>query len=239
MIVLKVLIACEESQAVCKEFRRLGHKAYSCDLLPCSGGHPEWHFQQDIFSVINCGTFTTQNGLSATIDKWNVMIAFPPCTYLTVTANKWLKEQPERKSGKLVGKERQKARDEAIEFFLKLLNANIEHIAIENPIGAVNSIISPTQIIHPYYFGDATTKATCLWLNNLPKLKYCLSDNLFDKKTSVEPIVYTSANGNKYPKWSMIDAAKIKDLEERSKFRSKTFPGIAKAIAEQYSNYLQ
>jgi hypothetical protein len=182
---MRILIACEESQAVCKEFRLKGHEAYSCDLQECSGGRPEWHYQQDIFDVIDFG--------------WDMMIAFPPCTYLTVTANKWLKDQPKRESGKLVGKERRIAKIDAEDFFIKLFSSNIPKIAIENPIGSVNSIISPNQIIHPYYFEYYTTKT-----------------------------------GKKYPKWSMIDAAKIKNLEERSKFRSKTFPGIAKAMADQW-----
>lgn len=218
---MRILCACEESQTVAKAFRAKGHEAFSCDVQPCSGGHPEWHYQQDVFEVINMG--------------WDMMIAHPPCTYLTVTANKWLKDQPKRSSGKLVGAERRKAKEEAESFFLKLLDCGIPRICLENPIGSINSIISPTQIIHPCYFGDATTKATCLWLKNLPMLVHYKQDDLFAKKTHVEPEIYTAKNGNKYSKWSMIDATKIKDLDERSKYRSKTFPGISAAMAEQWN----
>lgn len=222
---IKVLIGCEESQAVCIEFRKLGVEAYSCDLQECSGGHPEWHFQEDIFEVIKN-------------NKWDLMIAHPPCTFLTVTANKWLKDQPKRESGKLVGKERRLAKSEAESFFLTLLNCSIPKICLENPIGSVNSIISPTQIIHPYYFGDTASKATCLWLKGLPKLIHSKGDTLFDTNTHVEAEFYTTTSGKRYPKWSMIDAAKIKDMDERSKFRSKTFLGIAKAMATQWTEYL-
>lgn len=223
---IRILIACEESQEVCKAFRALGYEAYSCDIQECSGGKPKWHIKGDVLNVIK--------------DDWDLMIAHPPCTYLTVTANKWLKDQPKRESGKLVGEERRKAREEAIQFFMDLYNAPIPNIAIENPIGCMSSVFRKAdQIIHPYYFGDAATKATCLWLKGLPKLKWVKEDNLFEKATTVEPEFYTMATGKKYPKWSMIDAAKIKDLDMRSKFRSKTFPGIARAMAEQWGAFLK
>src|ERR1035437_3799907 len=125
MKVLKVLIACEESQAVCIEFRKLGHEAYSCDLKPCSGGHPEWHLEGDVFQYINTM-------------KFDLMIAHPPCTYLTVTANRWLKDQPPIRSGALVGLERRNARIEAIEFFMNISNCDIKRIAIENPVGCMS-----------------------------------------------------------------------------------------------------
>jgi hypothetical protein len=221
----RVLIGCEESQAVTKAFRALGFEAYSNDLKPCTGGHPEWHLQGSVFDVIN--------------DNWDLAIFHPPCTFLTVTANKWLKEQPPRESGKLVGIERQAAKKDAIGFFMALYNSNIPHIAVENPIGCMSSIFrKPDQIIHPNYFGDAATKATCLWLKGLPKLKWIKKDDLFDKKTYVEPEFYTTSTGKKYPKWSMIEAAKIKDLDMRSEFRSKTFPGIANAMAQQWGEYI-
>lgn len=218
---LKILVACEESQAVTIAFRNKGHEAFSCDILPCSGGRPEWHIQGDVLEQLDKG--------------WDMMVAHPPCTYLTVTANKWLKDQPKRVSGKLVGQERRNARQEAIDFFIAIYNAPIEMIAIENPIGVMSSVFRrPDQIIHPYYFGDPASKATCLWLKNLPKLKWDKEDNLFGEKTAVDAEYYTTASGRKYPKWSMIDAAKIKDMDERSNFRSKTFPGIAKAFADQW-----
>ena len=224
---MKILIGCEESQAVCIEFRKLGFEAYSCDLKPCSGGHPEWHLQMDVFEAIK-------------IIKPTLAVFHPTCTYLTVTANTWLKDQPKRKSGKLVGAERRQAREESIKFFMQLWNAEIPHIAIENPIGCMSSIFrKPDQIIHPYYFGDAVTKATCLWLKKLPKLKWVKENNLFESATTVDAEFYTTKTGKKYPAWSMIEAAKIKDLEARSEFRSKTFPGIAKAIATQWGEFLK
>ena len=216
----RVLIACEESQTLTKYFREAGIICFSCDLKP-GKINADWHYKGSVFDIINFG--------------WDLMIAHPPCTYLTVTANKWLKDQPKRESGKLVGEERRKAREEAIQFFMDLYNAPIPRIAIENPIGCMSSVFRKAdQIIHPYYFGDAATKATCLWLKGLPKLKWVKEDNLFEKATTVEPEFYTTATGKKYPKWSMIDAAKIKDLDMRSEFRSKTFEGIAKAIVEQW-----
>ena len=224
---IRVLIGCEESQAVCIEFRKLGFEAYSCDIQECSGGHPEWHIQGDVFNAIE-------------IIKPTLGIFHPPCTYLTVTANRWLKDQPERKSGKLVGQKRRDAQKEAIEFFKMLWAANVTHIAIENPIGIMSKELGkPNQIIHPNYFGDNTSKATCLWLKNLPKLVWTKKDNLFEQATFVEPEMYISKTGKRYPKWSMIDACKIQDLDLRSKFRSKTFPGIAKAMAEQWGEYLK
>ena len=219
----KVLIACEESQTLTKYFRDDGIVCFSCDLKP-GKINSNWHYEGDIFDIIDLG--------------WDMMIAHPPCTFLTVTANKWLKEQPKRISGKLVGLERENARKDAAEFFMKLYNAPIPRIAIENPIGCMSTLFRrPDQIIHPYYFGDPATKATCLWLKGLKKLKWADRDNLFEVATSVEPEFYTTRTGKKYPKWSMIDAAKIKDLDMRSEFRSKTFPGIAKAMVEQWGNY--
>jgi len=218
---MKILIACEESQTVCKAFRAKGHEAYSCDILPCSGGHPEWHIQCDIFESIYS-------------HEWELLIAHPPCTYLTVTANKWLKDQPARKSGALVGESRRKARDEAIDFFIKIYNCGIKKIAIENPIGCISSIFKkPTQIIQPYQFGHAERKATCLWLINLPVLNYT---------NVVEPISYMAA-GKKYSPTHYNSKRSLNRLDclppgkERSKLRSTTFPGIAQAMANQWSNF--
>ena len=217
---MRILIACEESQTLTERFRALGHEAISCDLKP-GKINSDWHYQGNVFDIIN--------------DGWGMMIAHPPCTYLTVTANKWLKDQPKRQSGKLVGQERRDARNEAIEFFMALWNAQIPRIAIENPIGCMSSVFRrDDQIIHPYYFGDPATKATCLWLKNLPKLQWSNHADLFADPTTVEPEFYTTKTGKRYPAWSMIEAAKIKDLDERSEFRSKTFPGIANAMANQW-----
>ena len=143
----KVLIACEESQSVTKEFRLLGHEAFSCDILECSGGHLEWHLQQDVTELLK--------------QKWDMIIAFPPCTYLTVTGNRWF--NIERYGEKAI--KRHQDRKEAIDFFLMFANAACGKIAIENPVGVMSSEWrKPDQIINPYQFGDAFEKKTCLWL---------------------------------------------------------------------------
>lgn len=215
---MKVLIACEESQAVCIEFRKLGHEAFSCDLQECSGGHPEWHFQEDVFKVISGG-------------QWDMMIAHPPCTYLTVTANKWYKDQPPRKSGALVGHERREARKEAIEFFMKMVNCGINKIAIENPIGVISSVYrKPDQIIQPWEYGHKESKSTCLWLKNLPLLK----------PTDIVEPVYMIAAGKRYspthynPRRSLNHLDQLSPHPDRSKIRSKTYHGIAQAMADQW-----
>lgn len=220
---MRVLIACEESQTLTSKFREAGIECFSCDLKPAKI-NADWHFQGSVFDHLD--------------KDWDMMIAHPPCTYLTVTANKWLKDQPKRESGKLVGHERRDARAEAIKFFMALWNADIPRIAIENPIGCMSSVFRKAdQIIHPYHFGDPASKATCLWLKNLPKLQWSTGD-LFADNTTVEPEYYTTKTGKKYPLWSMIEAAKIKDLDERSEFRSKTFPGIANAMVNQWGSLI-
>jgi site-specific DNA-cytosine methylase len=150
---LKILVACEESQAVTIELRKLGHEAYSCDILPCSGGHPEWHLQEDVVPLLN--------------QTWDMIIAFPPCTYLTVTGNRWFNEE---KYGDNAIK-RKEDRKDAINFFMLFANANCEKIAIENPVGIMSSQWrKPNQIIQPWMFGDGFEKKTCLWLKGLPNL---------------------------------------------------------------------
>ena len=216
---MKIIVGCECSGVVRRAFRARGHDAWSCDLIPATDGGE--HIQRSILEVIN--------------DGWDMGIFHPPCTYLTMTANRWLKDQPPRKSGKLVGAERRIAREDAIKFFLALWNAPIEKMAVENPIGCMSRILGrPHQIIHPYYFGDPVSKATCLWLRNLPPLEWTHDATLFLEKTTAKPEVYTSKSGKKYDKWSMIDACKIRNLEERSAFRSVTFLGFASAMAEQW-----
>jgi|ERR1035437_1515073 hypothetical protein len=213
--ILKILVSCEESQVVTKAFRELGHEAYSNDIIPTSGNNPEWHLKMDCFEAIK-------------LKEWDLLIAHPTCTYLTVTANKWLKDQPERKSGALVGEKRRKAQQEAIDFFMRLYNSDIKHIAIENPIGVMSTKFrKPDQIIQPFQFGDPERKSTCLWLKNLPLL---VPTNM------VEPILYTYKDGRTDGLWH-VKTMKL-SMEERSKERSKTFPGIAKALAQQYSEYL-
>lgn len=204
---MKVLVACEESQEVCKAFRELGHEAYSCDIQDCSGGHPEWHLKQDVIPLLN--------------QEWDLIIAHPPCTFLTVTGNRWF--NVERYGDKAI--QRQKDREEAVEFFMQFANAKCEKIAIENPIGYMSTAYKkPTQIIHPYMFGDPARKATCLWLKGLPKLT---------PTNMVEPVIiqYQNGKGTDNP-WHM-DTMKLPP-KERAKARSKTFPGIAKAMAEQW-----
>lgn len=206
---MKVLVACEESQAVCKEFRKLGHEAYSCDIVPCSGGHPEWHLQQDVLPLLK--------------EKWDMIIAFPPCTYLTVTGNRWF--NIDRYGEKAI--QRHKDRKDAIDFFMAFANADCEKIAIENPVGIMSSEWrKPNQIINPWQFGDAFEKKTCLWLKGLPELT----------PTNIVEIPPRKKfdSGKSIPSW-YAEAWHL-PKEERAKLRSKTFPGIARAMAEQWGN---
>lgn len=213
---LQILLGCEESQAVANAFRKLGHEAYPCDLKPCSGGHPEYHLQMDVFEAIKGGLVLTQSGDPVLIGNWDLGIFFPNCTYLTISANKWYKDQPERKSGTLVGGARREARKDAIDFFMRIYNSDIKHIAIENPIGVMSTEFrKPDVVLQPWMFGHGETKATCLWLKNLPVLK---------------PTKIVSGREARIFKMS--------PSKERSELRSKTFSGIADALADQYSNYL-
>ena len=219
---MKVLIACEESQAVCKEFRARGHEAYSCDIIPCSGGHPQWHIQGDALHVMNGNTiFTTQDGTSHIIEgKWDLLIAHPPCTYLTVSGNRWFNVS--RYGNKAI--QRQKDRMDAIELFMAFVHAYCDRIAIENPIGCMSSTYrKPDQVVHPYWFGDAERKATCLWLKGLPPLT---------PTRMVTPVIITGKNGKTDSPWHLNTLGLPED--ERRRARSKTFPGLAKAIAEQW-----
>ena len=212
----KVLIACEESQAVTIAFRKLGFEAYSCDILPCTGGHPQWHYQQDVFEVINKG--------------WDLMIAHPPCTYLSVSGAKHLYN----KDGS-PNEERYNNQREALLFVKKLMDANIPSIAIENPISVISSkLCKPDQIVQPYWFGDPASKSTCLWLKNLPKLE---PTNMVDKGEFKE---WIGKNGKikKQPMWYYEALTKAKTTEERRGLRSKTFQGIADAMAEQWGKYI-
>lgn len=200
---MKILVGCEESQTVCIELRKLGHEAYSCDLIECSGGHPEWHLQTDVFEAIK-------------LKEWDAAIFFPPCTYLTVSANKWYKDQPARKSGALVGEARREARREAIRFFKNLYSCGISKIAIENPVGVMSTELrKPDQVIQPWMFGHGETKATCLWLKGLNKLKPTKVVEGREQRVHFSP-----------------------NTKDRAKLRSKTFPGIAKAMAEQWFGHI-
>jgi hypothetical protein len=210
---MKILVACEESQAVTKELRKLGHQAFSCDLLPCSGGHPEWHFKQDVFEVIKQG--------------WDMMIAHPPCTFLAVSGARWLYNKDGSKNI-----ERWENQAEALDFVQKLMDAPINKIAIENPISVISSNIrKPDQIIQPWMFGDKAQKSTCLWLKNLPKLE---PTDVVDKGEFIE---FISKKGvkKKQPKWYFDALKDAKTPAERRTLRSKTFKGIAEAMATQWT----
>lgn len=233
---LNILVACEESQAVCKAFRKLGHNAYSCDLLDCSGEHPEWHFNHDVTKVLDQSDLTLQNGEKAKIKgDWDIMIGHPPCTYLAVSGARWyyhpddagLPVEQRRPHPRFPN--RAQDREDAAAFFMLLANANVKRIAIENPIGIMSKRWrKPDQSIQPYMFGDPFSKNTSLWLKNLRPLHP-------SKETDDhgERIVFKS--GKTQPKWYSDALSKAKTTEERRTLRSKTFPGIARAIAEQWT----
>lgn len=240
---MRVLIACEESQAVCKAFRKRGHEAYSCDIIECSGGHPEWHIQGDVLKVLNPTKSndgytqeyiefkTMDNVPHIIIGKWDMIIAFPPCTHLAVSGARHFEKK------RADGRQR-----EGIEFFCQFLNADCKKIAIENPIGIIsgdyipqhfpdlaekyNLPIKPSQIIQPYEYGHNAKKSTCLWLKGLPLLK---------PTNIVKPdlIQYTCKSGKRVT----FSRHMVQGFEngERAKSRSKTFEGVAKAMAEQWS----
>lgn len=226
---MKILVACEESQRVAVAFRERGHEAYSCDIIKCSGGHPEWHIMQDVLPLLNGNCrFNTCDGVSHEIvGKWDMIIAFPPCTYLTVTGNRWF--NVERYAEKAV--QRIEDRKLAIEFFMAFVTADCDKIVIENPIGVMSTEYrKPDQIIHPYYFAEfegdenCERKATCLWLKGVEPLVYSV-------KYSPRVIKYKNGKGTD-SNWHMSTMKLPKD--ERSKMRSKTFLGVAKAMANQW-----
>ena len=232
---MDILLACEESQRVTIEFRKLGHNAFSCDLFPCSGGYPQWHIQSDVQTLLdgNC-EFSTMDGTKYRINgKWDMIIAFPPCTYLSNVGTRHYSPKfntPEKIAARL------KMRENAVNFFVRIANADCERIAIENPVGYMsNNYKPPTQIIEPYYFADSendtenyVTKRTCLWLKGLPPLK---RKNDLPRPKPFR--TYTNIHGKKKGVcWCMnVGGA---NQAERAKKRSKTFKGIAKAMAEQW-----
>jgi hypothetical protein len=229
---MKILIACEESQAVCKEMRRLGHECYSCDIIECSSGHPEWHIMQDVIPLLNGNcVFKTMDGIEHTIDgKWDMIIAFPPCTYLTncATRSHSVRCTPLEKIN-----ERTLKRISAMNFFMKFVDADCDKIAIENPIGVMNTCYrKPNQVINPYMFAESVsdsqnyvTKSTCLWLKNMPEL---IGNNL--PKPDNAKIFGVRPNGRAFT-WE----EKLCRAGGASLARSKTFPGIARAMAEQWA----
>ena len=198
-----ILIACEESQEVCKAFRKKGHLAYSCDILEQSGGHPEWHIQDDCLPLLNgnCEFKTNDEIKRKIIGEWDMIIAFPPCTDLAASGARWFEQK--RADGR---------QQKSIAFFLEFVNADCSKIAIENPIGIMSTEYrKPDQIIQPWMFGHGETKATCLWLKGLPEL-----------------IPTKIVTGREQRIWRMPPGP------ERAKMRSKTFTGIAEAMAEQW-----
>ncbi|ANE35397.1 hypothetical protein CIG11343_0310 [Campylobacter iguaniorum] len=235
---INIIVACEESQRVCTEFRKLGFNAYSCDLLECSGGHPEWHFNQDIFYVIKNKGGITQNGDSIKVKQWDMMIAHPPCTFLAVSGAQWYyhpddKDLPiEKRRPHPKFPNRAKDREEASKFFIDLANVKIPYIAIENPIGIMNTKYRKAdQIVQPYHFGDSASKKTCLWLKNLPPLEYT---NIVAPGEFIE-----FRSGKRIAKWYSDGLTKTKSAKERQIWRSKTFPGFAQAIATQWGEYIK
>ena len=242
---LNILIACEESQACCRAFRELGHNAFSCDLFKCSGTifgtdevepHPEWHFDHDVTTVLNKTNLTLQDGTQAVIDgDWDLMIGHPPCTFLACSGAKWLydpkdKDKPinERKPHPSFPN-RRKDQEDGANFFMFLAKADVKRIAIENPIGIMSTRWrKPDQSVQPYMFGDPYSKNTCLWLKNLRPLHP-------SNPTDDHGARIYFGSGKSQPLWYSDGLTKTKTKEERQKWRSKTFPGIARAIAEQWT----
>lgn len=216
-------MACEESQRVAIELRNLGHEAYSCDIQDCSGGHPEFHIQCDVIPLLNGNVHvTTCDGVTHYISgRWDMIIAFPPCTYLTKTGNRWYDESRYGKDAE----ERKENRKKAIDFFMKFAKADCEKIAIENPIGYMSTCFrKPDQIIQPFQFGYPESKATCLWLKRLPLLR---------PTQIVEPDIVHHKSGRTDSRLH-FETLHL-PTEQRAKIRSKTFLGVARAMAEQWA----
>ncbi len=204
---MRILVGCEESQAVTIELRKLGHEAFSCDVMESSGGYPQWHIQGDLLKELHKG--------------WDMLIAFPPCTHLAVSGARHFEQKI--KDGR---------QQQGIDFFMEMINAPIDKICVENPIGIMSTKYrKPSQIIQPWMFGDKAQKSTCLWLKNLPLL---IPTNIVEKGEFIE---FVSKKGVKkrQPKWYFDALKNSKNASERSKLRSKTFKGIAKAMATQFT----
>lgn len=217
---MNILVACEESQRVATAFRELGHNAFSCDIVPCSGGHPEYHIQDDVLSILEpleirsyynflnrrCIPFVTQSGVFHIVDKWDMLIAFPPCTFLSRAGACNIPRCPDRIEKGFAARE----------FFMRLYTCDIERIAIENPIPMARfNLPTPSMRFQPYEFGDNFSKYTYLWLKNLPPL--------------LPTVNYDRAY--KFPSWCAVHQSGTKD---RAKIRSTTFPGVARAMAQQW-----
>lgn len=218
---MKILVACEESQAVTKELRRLGHEAYSCDIIDQSGGHPEWHIKQDVIPLLdgNCSFRTTEGGQHRLNGKWDMIIAHPPCTRLCNSGQRWLYWGPDEYREK-----KRKEQVEAIEFFMKFVNADCDKIAIENPSGIMSTKYrKPDCTYNPYDFeGETECKKTCLWLKNLPAL---VPTQALPKEKRTQGI-WKAHFGDKKLSWNDPETARL---------RSVTPKGVAKAMAEQWA----
>ena len=226
---MNVLVACEESQEVCKAFRARGHNAFSCDIQECSGGHPEWHIQKDVLQVLNpvdygnnylpAIWFKTMDGDFHEVEKWDLIIAHPPCTYISNAGARWLF------AGHQLNEERYQRGLSGKDFFMQFLNANCDRIAVENPMpSSVYGLPQPTQIIQPYEYGEPWSKKTYLWLKGLPPLKP--TEIVEDHRPYCSSGSYSHRHDPKYKGASRKGGS--------AKSRSKTFPGVAKAMAEQW-----
>ena len=210
---MKILVACEESQAVTIELRKLGHEAYSCDIIPCSGGHPEWHIMQDVLPLLNgdCCFKTADDKQHFITGKWDMIIAFPPCTHLASSGARWFEQK--RKDGR---------QQQGIDFFMLFTDSDCQKVAIENPVGVMSTYYrEPDQIINPFEFGDLFEKRTCLWLKGIPLLK--------PTNIVTPPPRQVLSSGKTMPFWYSNCGG------NRAKARAKTFPGIARAMAEQWA----
>lgn len=216
---MKVLVACEESQAVCNAFRNVGHEAYSCDVVDCSGGHLGWHIKNDALKIINGNTsFVTCDGVTHRVDMWDLIIAHPPCTRLCASGQRWLHYGSDDYRAK-----KKLEQIQAIDFFMQMINANCDKIAVENPVGIMSTYYrKPDCIYNPYDFeGETECKKTCLWLKNLPPL---VPTQKLPKEKRTHNIWRAVFDGQQY---SYADP-------RVAIFRSKTPEGVAKAMAEQW-----
>ena len=223
---MRVLVACEESQAVTIRFRERGHEAYSCDICRPSGGHEEWHIQGDVLPVLQGKPFYTMDDVRHRGGGWNMIIGFPPCTYLTNAGAARLFRDVHENEFQMINTERLMKGIRARDFFLAILNADCRHIAVENPVpSSIYCMPEPTQMIEPYWFGHPYSKRTCLWLKNLPKLR---------PTKIVEPQISWVSGGSKKADGTQRENMGMTFRDSTRK--SKTFDGIAKAMADQWSD---
>lgn len=227
---MRILIACEESQTVCEAFRAKGHEAYSCDIVPCTGGHPEWHIQSDVLPLLGgCCKYKTSDGMTHELQgRWDLIIAHPPCTYLTNGGAVRMfrnvkKDYPPYGTFQMVNVDRLKQGMKARDFFMACLNADCGAVVVENPTPmSIYMLPEATQVIQPYEFGEPYSKRTCLWVRGLPPLLPT------EWMSEYQPMINGGGGRLERPNY------KGKKFAEGSTARSKTFPGIAKAMADQW-----